>query len=89
MRAGPFIAAGGPCAFQSEPLADIIDFFMVGDGEEVLVEVCEAHKPLEGLRAGQRCISGNSLTGIKGVYVPKFYTPVYNEDGTIKKNHQE
>ncbi|MBE6032671.1 MAG: B12-binding domain-containing radical SAM protein, partial [Clostridiales bacterium] len=40
----PIIAAGGPCAFNPEPLADFIDFFMIGDGEEVLPEVCRVHK---------------------------------------------
>ncbi|HVI40001.1 MAG TPA: TIGR03960 family B12-binding radical SAM protein [Anaerovoracaceae bacterium] len=80
----PFIAAGGPCAFNPEPLADIVDFFMIGDGEEVLVEVCEAH--------GRWKASGQDkdaflkvIAEMKGVYVPKFYTPVYHEDGTIKE----
>lgn len=80
----PFIAAGGPCAFNPEPLSDIIDFFMVGDGEEVLVEVCEAHSRWKG--SGQdRNAFLEVLAGIKGIYVPKFYTSVYNEDGTIKE----
>ena len=87
----PFVAAGGPCAFNPEPLADIIDFFMLGDGEEVLLEVCEVH--------GRWKASGKSreeflkdLAGIKGVYVPAFYTASYNDDGTMKeiiKNFEE
>lgn len=80
----PFIAAGGPCAFNPEPLADVIDFFMVGDGEEVLAEVCQAHGRWK--ESGQaRSAFLEILAGINGVYVPKFYTPVYNEDGTIKE----
>lgn len=80
----PFIAAGGPCAFNPEPIADLIDFFMIGDGEEVLPEICEAH--------GRWKKSGRDkeeflkmLAEIKGVYVPKFYSTIYNEDGTIKE----
>lgn len=80
----PFIAAGGPCAFNPEPLADIIDFFMIGDGEDVLLEVCEAH--------GRWKKSGKdkdeflkSLTEIEGIYVPKFYTPSYYADGKLKE----
>lgn len=80
----PFIAAGGPCAFNPEPLADIVDFFMIGDGEEVLVEVCEAHGRWKDSGQGRETFL-KALTEIKGVYVPKFYTPVYREDGTIKE----
>lgn len=80
----PFIAAGGPCAFNPEPLADIFDFFMIGDGEEVLVEVCKAHE--EWKKSGtDKDAFLKALCEITGVYVPKFYTPVYNEDGTIKE----
>lgn len=87
----PFIAAGGPCAFNPEPLADIVDFFMIGDGEEVLLEVCEAHKQWKSSGQGKEAFL-RQLAEIKGIYVPKFYTPVYHEDGTIKeiiKNYEK
>jgi radical SAM family uncharacterized protein len=80
----PFIAAGGPCAFNPEPLADFVDFFMIGDGEEVLLEVCEVHSRWKDSGA-ERDAFLITLSGIKGVYVPCFYTPVYHEDGTISK----
>jgi len=80
----PFIAAGGPCAFNPEPLADIVDFFMIGDGEEVLPEVCEAHGRWKTSGEGRDAFL-EMLAGIKGVYVPKFYIPVYNEDGTVRE----
>lgn len=80
----PFIVAGGPCSFNPEPLADIIDFFMIGDGEEVLVEVCEAHSRWKDSGA-DKDVFLNIAAEIKGVYVPKFYTPVYKEDGTMKE----
>jgi radical SAM family uncharacterized protein len=80
----PLIAAGGPCAFNPEPLADIVDFFMIGDGEELLVEVCEAHGRWKTAGEDKESFL-KILAEIKGVYVPKFYTPVYHEDGTIKE----
>ena len=83
-ESSPFIAAGGPCAFNPEPLADIVDFFMIGDGEEILVEVSEAHSRWKDSKQDRNAFL-KILAGIKGVYVPKFYTPVYHEDGTIKE----
>lgn len=80
----PLIAAGGPCAFNPEPLADIMDFFMIGDGEEVLPEVCEAHRRWKESGQDKEALL-ITLAQIKGVYVPKFYTPVYNENGTIQQ----
>ena len=80
----PFIAAGGPCAFNPEPLADVVDFFMLGDGEEVLVKVCDAHKDWKASGQNKEAFL-RTLAEIKGIYVPKFYTPVYQEDGTIKE----
>lgn len=80
----PFIAAGGPCAFNPEPLAEIVDFFMIGDGEEVLVQVCEAHGRWKASKADKSSFL-EMLSEIQGVYVPKFYTPEYHEDGTIKR----
>ena len=76
----PVIVAGGPCAYNPEPLADFIDLFMIGDGEELLEQVCllkmECDSKKEFLQ--RACI-------LQGVYVPAFYEPIYNEDGTIKE----
>ena len=80
----PFIAAGGPCAFNPEPLADVVDFFMIGDGEELLVEVCELHQNWKKSGAGKDAFL-KKLSQLKGVYVPQFYQPVYHEDGTMKE----
>lgn len=78
----PIIAAGGNCSFNPEPLADIIDFFMIGDGEEVLVEVAETairHKKEGGTKRGLL----EKLSQIEGVYVPAFYRPEYGKDGIL------
>lgn len=75
----PVIVAGGPCAYNPEPLADFIDLFMIGDGEELLEQVCllkmECDSKKEFLQRACK---------LQGVYVPAFYEPIYNEDGTIK-----
>ena len=78
----PIIVAGGPCAFNPEPLADYIDAFMVGDGEEQIIELNRVI--MEGRREGaSRETILKRLAGIRGVYVPALYDVAYNEDGTI------
>ena len=80
----PFVCAGGPCAYNPEPLADFVDFFMLGEGEEVILEVMQAHK--EWKKSGEpREKFLENLLSIEGVYVPRFYDVAYNEDGTIKE----
>ena len=78
----PIIVAGGPCAFNPEPLADFIDAFMVGDGEEQIIEL--NHVIMEGRAEGaSRMTILKRLAGVRGVYVPALYDVAYNEDGTI------
>lgn len=76
----PVVIAGGPCAFNPEPLADFIDVFLIGDGEELLEQVCMIKKD----SASKEDFLKN-ICDLDGVYIPAFYEPVYNEDGTIKK----
>ena len=81
----PFVCAGGPCVFNSEPLADFLDFCMLGDGERIIVEVSDAYRvwKLEGKPGGRKEFL-RRVAGIQGVYVPSFYTVTYDDDGTIK-----
>jgi len=79
----PFVCAGGPCAFNPEPLADIVDFFMIGEGEEVMLEVMDAYRNWKGAGTPKRAFL-EEIAKIEGVYVPALYTVVYNEDGTVK-----
>ena len=83
--AHPFICAGGPCAVNPEPLYDIIDFFMVGEGEEVLPEVMDIYREYKKSGSCNRDDFLLKVANVKGVYVPKFYDVSYNEDGTIKE----
>jgi len=82
-RAFPFVCAGGPCAVNPEPLAPFVDFFMIGEGEEVILEVMDAY--LEWKDSGTpRKAFLKKLTQVEGVYVPLFYDVTYQEDGTIQ-----
>jgi radical SAM family uncharacterized protein len=79
----PFIVAGGPCAYNPEPLHDIVDFFMLGEGEELLLEVMEEYRKWKETKS-TRDEFLQSVAAIRGVYVPRLYNVDYNEDLTIK-----
>ncbi|MEG0509230.1 MAG: TIGR03960 family B12-binding radical SAM protein [Eubacterium sp.] len=78
----PFIMAGGPCAYNPEPLADFIDIFVIGEAEESLLELMEAYRfwKKEG---GSRIDYLKKIADINGVYIPAFYKVDYAKDGTI------
>jgi len=76
----PLVLMGGVCAFSNpEPVAPFMDFVVVGEGEELVVELIAAY------RAGYRDRAGllGALAGLDGVYVPERYEIGYAEDGTI------
>lgn len=81
----PFIVAGGPCAYNGEPIADFIDIFNIGEGEEMLDELMD--KYLEWKKDGTKTRKEflESAAEIEGIYIPSFYDVSYNEDGTIKE----
>ena len=80
----PFIIVGGPCVYNPEPLADFFDLAVVGEGEEVMVELMEAYKKWkrEGKPGGRQGFLRCAVK-LKGIYVPSFYDVAYNEDGTV------
>lgn len=80
----PIICAGGPCAYNAEPIADFIDFFMLGEGEEVINEVTDVYSQWkkDGKKSKREFLE--KLADIDGVYVPSFYDVEYNEDDTVK-----
>ena len=82
-ESGPFIFAGGPCSYHAEPLADFVDFFALGDGEEELHDLVEVYN--EWKKSGEpRMEFLRKLSKIQGFYVPSFYDVEYNDDGTVK-----
>lgn len=75
----PIIMAGGPCAYNPEPLADIIDFFSLGEGEEVMLEVMDLYR-LKKENNWTKDDFLSKLALVDGIYVPKFYKATYKED---------
>lgn len=77
------VCAGGPCACNPEPIADFVDLFFIGEGEEVDLEVIELYRKCrdEG-KSKQEFLQ--LASHIEGVYVPSLYDVEYNDDGTIK-----
>ena len=76
------VFAGGVCTFNPEPLAEFIDFFSLGEGEESTVEIVSLYDKAkaEGWSKEQFL---EEVAKIPGVYVPSFYEHRYNEDGTL------
>jgi len=78
------VFAGGVCAFNPEPLADYIDFFSLGEGEESTPEIVSLYDRAKAENwSKDRFLK--EVSKIPGVYVPSFYTPEYNEDGTLAR----
>ena len=80
----PIIIAGGPCAYNPEPIADFIDVFVIGEGEEIVLELLNKYKEHKANKGDKESFLREILS-IKGIYIPKFYKVEYKEDGTIKE----
>ncbi len=80
----PIVIAGGPCAYNPEPLADIIDVFLIGDGEELLPEILKIYGEMKGEHFSKRAFY-EKIVKLQGVYIPEFYEPIYDEKGIIKE----
>lgn len=79
----PFVLVGGSCAYNSEPMTDFIDAALLGEGEEMNIEVINEYKAWK--KSGEpREKFLERIAKIEGVYVPSFYDVEYNEDQTIK-----
>lgn len=70
----PLVIGGGPCVFNPEPLANFFDVLVMGDGEEVLEEICDIWLTWKAGGAGRLNLL-NTLAGLEGVYVPAVRTP--------------
>ncbi len=78
----PIIIAGGPCAYNPEPVADFVDIFSIGEGEESLLELAELINDCkkQGIPREEILYRASLLDGF---YVPSLYDVTYNDDGTI------
>lgn len=77
----PLVIAGGPCAMAPEPLADFVDAFALGDGEELVVDIVRVYRDWKKEGASRRELL-KRLAGVEGVYVPSLYEVVRDETGT-------
>lgn len=76
------VFAGGVCAFNPEPLADFVDFFSLGEGEDSTVEIVSLYDKAKA-EAWTKDRFLHEAAKIPGVYVPSFYRHEYHEDGTL------
>ncbi len=79
----PLIVCGGPCACNGEPLADFVDIFSLGDGEEVSVDMFDLYRDCKAKGFTRRQFL-EAASKIDGLYIPSLYDVEYKEDGTIK-----
>jgi len=79
----PLVIAGGSCALNPEPMADFIDAFVLGDGEEVIQELVGTVRDWKRAGGGSRGELLQVLAGMKGIYVPSLYKAEYDSDGSF------
>jgi radical SAM superfamily enzyme YgiQ (UPF0313 family) len=78
----PIVVIGGPCVYNSEPLADFVDIVSLGEGEESLCELMEAYRDAKAQGLSRKEFL-RKVADIPGFYVPSFYEVTYKEDHTI------
>ena len=79
----PLIGAGGHATYNPEPLTDFVDFFVLGDGEEVVSEINEVIDTWKQGGRAERIDVLRALAGVEGVYVPSLYLATYLPDGRL------
>lgn len=80
----PLVIAGGPCAFNPEPLADFLDAVFLGEAEDGFGEIIEAYREARAAGADRRGLL-RALARVPGVYVPSFYRVVYDSAGRVRE----
>lgn len=80
----PLVIAGGPGAFNPEPMAPFFDAIVLGEGEEVIGEIVDVYSEYRALQGARRETLLRMLAGIDGVYVPSGYQVSYHGDGTVE-----
>jgi radical SAM family uncharacterized protein len=79
----PVVIAGGSCTLNPEPMSDFIDFFVTGDGEEVVLELLNCLRDWKINRASKKELL-RQVANIPGIYVPSLYRVEYQADGVVK-----
>ncbi|MBI3968258.1 MAG: B12-binding domain-containing radical SAM protein, partial [Chloroflexi bacterium] len=82
--ADPIVLAGGSACYNPEPMADFVDLFAIGEGEDVLLELLHAYRELKvGDRRVPRAEFLRRAAAIPGIYVPSFYEVAYHPNGAV------
>ncbi len=82
----PLIIAGGPCCFNPKPIEDFIDLFMVGDGEELIIDVLEKYEELKNTHRREEIIL--KLAQIEGIYSPELGNKTQKRIFDISKSNK-
>ncbi len=80
----PLVIAGGSCALNPEPMSEFIDLFVIGDGEEVILELLDVFRTWKQSGKTSREVLLRRAATVPGIYVPALYDVEYQPDGTIK-----
>ena len=80
----PFVMVGGPCAYNVEPIADFVDIVVLGEGEEINLEVIDRLKEFNKNKTSREDFLYDLAKNVQGIYIPSLYNVDYNEDGTVK-----
>ena len=78
----PIVLGGGPCSYNPEPVAPFFDAILIGEGEEAVVEIVEAHRAALA-NGNSRAQVLRALADVPGVYVPSAYERIHAEDGRL------
>ncbi len=78
----PIVVGGGACTVNPEPVADFFDLFVIGEGEEVVGELCDLYRAHKN-SGFDRAAFLRAAAGLEGIYVPSLYEVSYKEDGTV------
>ena len=80
----PVIVAGGPCAYNPEPMAPFVDIFSIGEGEEALPDLARLYLRMKDEGTYTRTAFLREASHLPGFYVPSLYDVEYNDDGTLR-----
>lgn len=80
----PIVVGGGPCVCNPEPIADFFDLFILGEGEQVNMELLSLYEKMKPHHPTKEQFLREAVK-IEGIYVPSFYDVSYNEDNTVKE----
>lgn len=80
----PLIVCGGPCTYNSEPMADFADIFLIGEGEDEMPELCSLYREYKHSDMTKEELLRRA-SHLEGFYVPSLYDVSYNADGTVKE----